>query len=186
MTQRLPDADDCQSDQGSSKQVGTSNCDSPPAYESLESLESVTSPTPQKSTSGFEGNDRAPVQQASLYTWSNFFSHSPVLLSRFRVQNLSRENVYRAYAFNADMHVVYAFEYHRPSYCYNCIYDDMPLQGWWPWPRPRESPSPRDVGVSGLAVEPGDAFDELFTLPFPVSQREPPQPHQQPSGCIML
>ncbi|KAK4152177.1 hypothetical protein C8A00DRAFT_35146 [Chaetomidium leptoderma] len=283
MTQRLPDAEGRQSDRDSSNQDGTSGCDSPPAYESLEIMTSAATPTPQKSTSGPEGNDRAPVQHALLYTWSNcevgqgwgalvfemalnprhhsgysglpwaaglvvkcrdvprlmregFFwsaenilpeegymshstipawsnigfdhervwsladksngetplwvaqlevlSHSVTILSGFQVHNLSRKNVHRAHAWNAEKQLVYRFEYHSPRDCYNCIYDDMPLQGWWPWPR--EGWTRRDVDVSGPAVEPEDAGDGLPPLPFPASQHEPPQPHQEPSGCVML
>jgi hypothetical protein len=71
MTQRLPDPEDHRSDWDSSNQDGTSGCDSPPAYESLEIMASAATPTPQNFTSGPKGNDRAPVQRALLYTWSN-------------------------------------------------------------------------------------------------------------------
>jgi hypothetical protein len=272
MTQRLPDPEGRQSNRDSSNQGGTSGCNSPPAYESLENLAIMTyaaTPTPQKSTNGPEGNDRAPVQHALRYTWSNceigqgwgalllemalnarhhsgysglpwaaglrvkcrdvprlmregFFwsaenilpeegymshwkipgwsdigfhhkhvwsladksngetphwvaqlevlSHSVSILSSFQVNNLSRENVHKAHAWNAERQLVYHFESQSPRDCYNCIYDDMPLQGWWPWLRPREGWARRGVDVSGPAVEPEDAGDGL-PPPFAISCR---------------
>jgi hypothetical protein len=71
-------------------------------------------------------NGETPLWVAQL----EVFTHSLETLSDFRVQNLSRDNVYTGHSWNADRQVVYAFEYHQPSQCYNCIYDDMPLQGW--------------------------------------------------------
>ncbi len=287
MTQRLPDADGFQSDQNGSSQNGKSDCDSPPAYESLEIATSISAPPSQKPTSGpeLEGVDRAQVQKPSLYTWSNceigegwgalilemvpclkenesdftglpwaaglivkcrdvprlmregFFwtaenilpeegymshstpsewsdigfdhkrvwslahksngetplwlaqlevlSHSVPVLSGFQVQILSRENVHRAHAWNEDQQPVYHFDNHSPSNSYNCIYDDMPLQGWWPWPKQREGRD-HDAGISGPAVEPVDAVNELSPLDFPVSHREFLPPHQDPSGCVIL
>ena len=288
MTQRLPDAEGRQSNEDCSNQNGTSGCDSPPAYESLEIATATSAPPSQKSTSGpdLDGIDGVRVHKPSLYTWSNceiggrwgaltldmvpnpeeinsdfrrflwaaglivkcrdvprlmrkgffwtaenvlpeegymshstppewskrgfnhkrvwsladksngetplwvahlgVYSHSVPILSGFQVQNLSRENVWRAHAVNAEKQLVYHFDNRSPSNCYNCIYGDMPLQGWWPWPRPREGPTPRHVNVSGAAAEPEDAVGGSPPLPFPASRHEPAQPHQEPSGCVML
>jgi hypothetical protein len=57
------------------------------------------------------------------------------VLSRFRLQNLSRKNIYSAGAWNALEQMVYSHDYRYLSKSFNCIYDDKPLKGWWPWPR---------------------------------------------------
>ena len=61
-------------------------------------------------------------------------SPSLAALSGFRVDMLSKEHVHKAHAWNAQKQLVYLFECNWPGYCYNAIYDDMPLRGWWPWP----------------------------------------------------
>jgi hypothetical protein len=114
------------------------------------------------------------------------FPNSVALLSRFRMQGLSVEQVYRVHAFNEDGQAVYVFEYHWPDYCYNCIYDDMPLRGWWPWPKPSGGRAPRHVGVSEPTEEPREAVEDDSAPPSPVSRREPLQPYQEPVGCAMM
>ena len=128
-----------------------------------------------------KSNGATPLWVARL----EVFSRSVPTLSGFQLQNLSRENVHRAHARNAEKQLVYGFEFNRPGYCYNCIYNDMPLQGWWPWPRPREGRA-RDVGISGPAVEPEDVVDGLFPLSFSLSQHECPQLHQASNSCVIL
>lgn len=51
------------------------------------------------------------------------------------VEKLSRDNVWKARAWNALEQAVYQYDYHRPSCNYKCFYGDKLLQGWWPWPR---------------------------------------------------
>lgn len=62
---------------------------------------------------------------------------SPLLevLSGFRTQHLSRNNICAATAWNALEQSIYNYDHQFPSDNYNCIYDDKPLKGWWPWPR---------------------------------------------------
>ncbi|KAK4232910.1 hypothetical protein C8A03DRAFT_19908 [Achaetomium macrosporum] len=59
-------------------------------------------------------------------------------LSKFRVQDLSRENVLRANAWDTKKRCVYNYHCCDPDLNYNCIYDDKPLDGWWPWPKERD------------------------------------------------
>lgn len=128
-----------------------------------------------------KANGETPLWVAEL----EVMSHSVTTLSGFQLHNLSREIVHRADAWNAERQLVYHFESYSPMDCFNCIYDDMPLQGWWPWPRPREGRTRRDVDVSGPAVEPEDAGDGGPALPIPASQHDAPQPDQEPGRCIM-
>jgi len=102
-----------------------------------------------------KSNGETPLWVAQL----RVTSHSLAILSDFEVQKLSRHIVYTAGAWNAEDKPVYCFDYHRPGNCYNAIYNDMPLCGWWPWPRVRDGWTRPDMGVSHHAVMPGDAGD---------------------------
>lgn len=286
MTQRLPDAQGRPSDRENGIQDRASGCDfddRPPAYESLETVESAATTTPRNPTGGPEANDKAPVRPEFVYTWNNckigqgwgavgldmspnphrsgfrglpwaagllvkcrdvprlmregffwsaedilpeggYMSHSTppewshigfahervwsladrsngetplwvarlnvlspsiAILKGFRPDTLSRENVHKAHAWNAEKRLVYHFEYLSPGDCYNTIYNDMPLQGWWPWPRSTEGWTRRGVDVSGLAAEPEHAGGGLSLI----NQHNPspqPQRHQEPGGCIIF
>jgi hypothetical protein len=54
------------------------------------------------------------------------------ILPRFQVDGLSGDNVWMAHEWNSLQQAVYHYDYDWPSYNYNCIYGDKPLQGWWP------------------------------------------------------
>ena len=155
-----------------------------------------------------KSNGEAPLWVAQL----EVCSCSGGLLRGFRVQDLSREMVHEAFAWNAEDQVVYAFYYHWPDDCFNCIYDDMPLRGWWAWPGPvegRASPLVAGPELAGEAREtreaqepweprrpgePRDTLDNLFP-PYvqPVRRydaRQPDQPRQPDqlytTGCVIL
>ena len=32
-------------------------------------------------------------------------------------------------------HIIYNYRKDKPEESFNAIYDNMPLEGWWPWPR---------------------------------------------------
>jgi hypothetical protein len=34
---------------------------------------------------------------------------------------------------------VYFWSKWRPEWNYNALYDDMPMEGWWPWPKKETS-----------------------------------------------
>ena len=156
-----------------------------------------------------KSNGEAPLWVARL----EVCSRSVELLGRFEVRNLSRNMVYEAFAWNAEYRAVYAFRHYQPDGCFNCIYDEMPMEGWWPWPGPmeggrdsgstRQARQPREPQGAG---EPGDRLDSLSPVKAqPGSRHEachPDQPRQsyqprqryqpcQPdqrdtSGCIVL
>jgi hypothetical protein len=62
---------------------------------------------------------------------------SPLLetLVNFRIRDQSTKNVFWAYAWNRAGHMIYNYESDNHIHNYNCIYDDQPLKGWWPWPK---------------------------------------------------
>ncbi|GAP91529.1 hypothetical protein SAMD00023353_3101400 [Rosellinia necatrix] len=68
------------------------------------------------------------------------------ILSNFDLGQLSRDNVRVAVAWNQNGEVIYGYQAHTPPdqlsstteapmRCFNMIYDTMPMEGLWPWPR---------------------------------------------------
>ncbi|KAF5127248.1 hypothetical protein E5D57_008176 [Metarhizium anisopliae] len=56
-------------------------------------------------------------------------------LCRFRIQTLSVNNILGTAAFTRDGKLAYMYNRAEPERNFNAIYDDMPLRGWWPWPK---------------------------------------------------
>jgi hypothetical protein len=73
-------------------------------------------------------NGEDPQWEAQLDVITPFFE----ILPRFQVDGLSGDNVWMAHEWNSLQQAVYHYDYDWPSYNYNCIYGDKPLQGWWP------------------------------------------------------
>lgn len=63
------------------------------------------------------------------------FSRGIKPLCRFRIQNISVGNILGATAFTRDEKMAYMYSRLEPERNFNAIYDDMPLGGWWPWPK---------------------------------------------------
>jgi hypothetical protein len=131
-----------------------------------------------------KSNDQAPRWVARL----DVVSLSLKLLPGFRLQSLSRGNVFAARAWTA-LHRIYDWDCRWvDEYNYNCIYDDKPLRGWWPWPREEGS----YVGFSAPGMELDGASELVEELPVSRWQLEPREPDesrepdQQSSGCVIL
>lgn len=56
-----------------------------------------------------------------------------------RLEDLSYENVAEMTATNFKGHSIYNYDAAHPGKSYNCRYDDMPMNRFWPWPRDAES-----------------------------------------------
>ncbi|KAI0533199.1 hypothetical protein GGR58DRAFT_126797 [Xylaria digitata] len=56
-------------------------------------------------------------------------------LYNFQLSQLSRENIQCAKAISQLGHYIYQYNYDRPQSCYNAIYPNTPMKGYWPWPR---------------------------------------------------
>ncbi|KAI1462386.1 hypothetical protein F4805DRAFT_132089 [Annulohypoxylon moriforme] len=57
-------------------------------------------------------------------------------LADFRLDDLSVEDVKHAIARgNPGDRTIYRYSRREPVEAFNAIYDDMPMEGWWPWPR---------------------------------------------------
>ncbi|KAI0428001.1 hypothetical protein F5Y09DRAFT_344081 [Xylaria sp. FL1042] len=54
---------------------------------------------------------------------------------RFDLEQLSLETTYMASATSQVGHQIYGWYYGNPDMCFNAIYEDMPLEGRWPWPK---------------------------------------------------
>ncbi|KAM5343543.1 hypothetical protein ACJ41O_012080 [Fusarium nematophilum] len=79
--------------------------------------------------------------------WSgrlNVCAWHPGPVSKFRIHHLSAEKVFSAIVGSSERDTVYWYNLHAPKDNLNCIYDDMPIDGLWPWPR-------HEGGVEGVA-----------------------------------
>lgn len=79
----------------------------------------------------FEGRASHVKWKASL----SVYAHKVGELSRFRVEGLSADNVGAAVATDRQGNTVYHFSAVSPDDSFNAMYDDMPMEGLWPWPR---------------------------------------------------
>ncbi|TDZ40700.1 hypothetical protein CTRI78_v010213 [Colletotrichum trifolii] len=64
------------------------------------------------------------------------FARQLKVLSHFRVETLTPDMVHGAYAARSDARnqICYSYEVDGKVRL-NALYDDMPLTGWWPWPK---------------------------------------------------
>lgn len=99
-----------------------------------------------------------PNDEASQ--WSGRIELSSPLLetvAQFRIADLSRASVFVAYGWNKAGYSTYRYDHRYPDHNYNCIYDDEPLEGWWPWPKEKEV----DIAVPAVGAA------QLFPYPPP-------------------
>ncbi|KAI0139929.1 hypothetical protein F4776DRAFT_567019 [Hypoxylon sp. NC0597] len=69
-----------------------------------------------------------------------FHSATTHILTEIRLGDISVENVFNALAMTNDTNLIYLYGRHDPAGAFNAIYDDMPMDGWWPWPKEDEEP----------------------------------------------
>lgn len=63
------------------------------------------------------------------------YAKDTATLASFKLADMSLDTMSSCEALNWDRQIVYAYESTMPGKAFNAIYDDMPLQGWWPWPK---------------------------------------------------
>ncbi|KAI3341059.1 hypothetical protein F4824DRAFT_486923 [Ustulina deusta] len=56
-------------------------------------------------------------------------------LCRFDLSQLSRERIHCVLALSQGGDHIYEYCHGKPQCCYNAIYNNMPMEGRWPWPR---------------------------------------------------
>ncbi|KAI2631437.1 hypothetical protein GGS26DRAFT_591314 [Hypomontagnella submonticulosa] len=64
-----------------------------------------------------------------------FHCYEKELLTKIRLEHLAVERIFHAIAQGDAFETIYEFWKLWPDQCFNAIYDDMPLDGWWPWPK---------------------------------------------------
>lgn len=116
-------------------------------------------------------------------------SHLLETLINFRIQDLSVKNVF-IYAWNGAGRQTYNYDYEDPIHNYNCIYDNKPLKGWWPWPKERSIHTPFASVMDQLFKGPPFSCpcrqcEEFEDLAAP-KKKEFHQSYNQPSSCIIL
>ncbi|KAI0550757.1 hypothetical protein F4679DRAFT_583128 [Xylaria curta] len=63
------------------------------------------------------------------------FALNSTTLYQFDLSRSSRENTQWAAAINQSGHQIYHWHYRFPGSWFNVAYDNMPVEGWWPWPK---------------------------------------------------
>ena len=80
----------------------------------------------------------ALAHQGQDLQWSGsltVFARTIAVLSSFRTSDLSPDLAYCTWATNPAGRLCYRYSVWDPQDNFNAIYDDMPMEGWWPWPR---------------------------------------------------
>ncbi|KAI8713007.1 hypothetical protein NCS52_01243800 [Fusarium sp. LHS14.1] len=66
-------------------------------------------------------------------------------VANFRLHHLSADKVFTASVGNHGGDTVYRYDVRRPENNANYMYDDMPMEGLWPWPRKEEGVKDEEV-----------------------------------------
>lgn len=60
------------------------------------------------------------------------------ILRNINLDGLSIQRVHAMFAWSRNEKLIYHFQSREPQLNFNAIYDDMRMEGWWPWPRKEE------------------------------------------------
>ncbi|KAI2617713.1 hypothetical protein GGS26DRAFT_596263 [Hypomontagnella submonticulosa] len=63
------------------------------------------------------------------------YARSDEILARIRLENLRIENVFSAEAKASARQRLYKYLRCKPEASMNALYDNMAMEGWWPWPK---------------------------------------------------
>ncbi|CCF39349.1 hypothetical protein CH063_02113 [Colletotrichum higginsianum] len=79
------------------------------------------------------------------------YARSTRVLSRFKVTDVTPDTMSWAAAWKKDehwgnVHWIYEWDCRRPQESYNAVYGEMPLDGWWPWPKRAVNDIPPECG----------------------------------------
>ncbi|KAG9251907.1 uncharacterized protein F5Z01DRAFT_256802 [Emericellopsis atlantica] len=88
---------------------------------------------------------RRPASELGCYGKVIVWSRSRSTIVNFDLKGLRRDTVTKVDGWNVRNAKVYQFR-SDPKACFNAIYAQMPLEGWWPWPK---APSTRVAVRSG-------------------------------------
>lgn len=78
------------------------------------------------------------------------FARSPSIVMNFRLEGITPDTVFLAYAYRWDKKPVYKACRLRSNHSFNTLFDEMPTGGWWPAPKEmQEQSKPRSLRLSG-------------------------------------
>jgi hypothetical protein len=143
-----------------------------------------------------KSNDEVPRWVGRL----DVFAPSLDILPSFQVQHLTRKNVYYALAWNGLNQLIYHYDYCCAQKSFNCIYDDKPLSGWWPWPRAQGMSTASTTPRLDWVGEPSTHFSitgsqpcsspDIFSEPLERQKagelNQPQHPDQLSTSCVIL
>jgi hypothetical protein len=75
-------------------------------------------------------------------------------LCQFDLSQLCRERIRLGSALSqaSPDHYIWKYRYDQvPWGCFNLVYGDMPMEGWWPWPRKEPEADKKDEKDSGAS-----------------------------------
>ncbi|KAK5991537.1 hypothetical protein PT974_09821 [Cladobotryum mycophilum] len=67
-------------------------------------------------------------------------------LSSFRLHMLSPDMIAASCDRNEEGRYIYNYKFYAPEWNFNTIYDDKPLEGWWPWPKTKQQQEQKQGG----------------------------------------
>ncbi|RSL37944.1 hypothetical protein CEP53_015334 [Fusarium sp. AF-6] len=88
-------------------------------------------------------------------TWSGYLNVCAATvkpIANFRLHHLSADKVFTVAVGNHESNRVYSYDARRPEDNANYLYDDMPMEGLWPWPRKEDGLKAEEA----LKLEGGD------------------------------
>ncbi|KAI1400862.1 hypothetical protein F4819DRAFT_509107 [Hypoxylon fuscum] len=92
------------------------------------------------------------LQQPSRWT-ARLQVHAPntEVVSGIRLDNWTIDMIRSVRAYGLSKKSIYEFNVSRTRYHFNSIYDDMPLKGWWPWPKEDSLATKRGMFIADMA-----------------------------------
>ena len=91
------------------------------------------------------------------------YTKSLAVLGAFQLDHLTMETLGLTYATNWDGKMVYMYRKWQDASTYmNAIYGDMPMAGWWPWPKDPKAEGVADISASVRTLELEDKDEDKW------------------------
>lgn len=100
---------------------------------------------------------KEPRWTAWLIVFARNFDQCLSSMRRFSLDKLSPDLVSESFALNAHQGLIYGYCFNEPELNFNCIYGNMPMNGWWPWPKGEselatQAPTSNDGGTGERGI----------------------------------
>ncbi|CAH0046109.1 unnamed protein product [Clonostachys solani] len=79
-----------------------------------------------------KGNENTDIEWRGTLT---VYAMRSFTVTNFDLNWLTQDKIIFVTAFDWNSKPVYAYERYRASKNFNVVYEGMPLEGWWPWPK---------------------------------------------------